>query len=133
MKDMEQCRLHVIRGMKAPAKTKKDLVHHFDSEDFVSKTIAQINKDLGGVSEVFVESKTDTGEKALAQLIAQLKDVLEGFDNYEKLMQFIYRVDLNESDFHVALEKGEWEVLAFLIIRREAQKVYLRQKFSDHS
>jgi len=119
--------------MKAPEKIKKDLVHYFDSEDFVSKTIVQINKDLGGVSEVFVESKTDTGEKALTQLIAQLINVLERFENYEKLMQFIYRVDLNESDFYVALEKGEWEVLTFLIIRREAQKVYLRQKFSDHS
>ena len=111
-------------------KTDGDLVSFFDREEFVQKTVEQINKDLTGLEASEVNFNIDFEEDVLGQLIGQLAFVLLKMDS-RNIQQFIYRVDIKESQYlHAVSKEDDFQELAFLIVRREAQKVYLRAKFS---
>ena len=66
----------------------------------------------------------------LEDLMQQLQPILQEMDLSNTLSQFVYRIDLAETDFHEALSSGDFHNLSFMIVKREAQKVYLRNKFS---
>jgi len=46
------------------------------------------------------------------------------------LQQFVYAVDLPENQYLKTLADGDLKELAYLILRREAKKVYLKMRFS---
>jgi len=96
--------------------------------DFVEQTCTQINKDLLGISDAFLRFESNNIDP-LDGLVNDLVAILFEIKDLEKMAQFIYRVDLNEVDFRQNLDEANWQKLAFLIIRREAQKVFLRHKF----
>lgn len=115
--------------MQLPEK-RNELALSFYNEEFVLKTLEQINKDLSGLESAEVVFNIDFERDVLEQLIDQLATILLKMNN-RNIQQFIYRVDLKESDFLKSVSKeDDFQELAFLIIRREAQKVYLRSKFS---
>ncbi len=62
----------------------------------------------------------------------QLLPILNQLAEQSKLSQFIYLVDLNEDDFKKSLQQQGFSELSYLVIKREAQKVYLKNKFSQH-
>ncbi|NOQ76038.1 MAG: hypothetical protein GQ574_28790 [Crocinitomix sp.] len=100
---------------------------------FALQTCVQINKDLQGVSLMTV-SLTDIKETTILEdLIQQLMPILNELVAESKLSQFIYLVDLNETDFKKSLQRENFSDLAYLVIKREAQKVYLKNKFSQSS
>lgn len=103
---------------------------YFQKEAFVHSTCQQILKDIAGLSPADFNLEIDVKDQALEQIMHQLRSVLNRM-NSQQIQQFIYRVDLKESLYVQALSnEDELSTLTFLIIRREAQKVYLRSKLS---
>lgn len=93
------------------------------NQDFVSKTISQIEKDFGRCNlEIFLSQFSD---------IDSLEDrILCSIQNLssEKLQQLIYIVDIPENEFSkIAGSEFFFRTLAEKILRREALKVFLRE------
>jgi hypothetical protein len=110
--------------------SKNDVSSLFEKEQFVIDTCQQISKDLAGLTEFPPEFDVDMDNDVLNQIIQQLAVCLLKV-SAQNLQQFIYRVDMKEADFHRSLaQEDDCQELAFMVVRREAQKVYLRAKFS---
>jgi hypothetical protein len=104
--------------------------NYFSEEDFVIATCQQIHKDLAGLVNTFQALKIDFSEDVYPQLETHLKEILLGL-NDSNLQQFVYQVDLKEDLFLNAISaQDEYEELSFLIIQREAQKVYFKIQYS---
>lgn len=113
--------------------TKNEINEFFSTEEFVQLTCSQIKKDLQGVypKKVYFEFKGN--DTILDQLIQQLSLILEDISkiNSNNLLQFVYQVDVSEKEYYTSIASDNaFYNLAFFIIKREAQKVYLRKKFS---
>jgi hypothetical protein len=98
-------------------------------------TIEQIKKDfLTNGLEVQLQTSEQPNYQ---EICAALEDVLNWlFENdSHKLMQLLYRIDLPEAKLNEALgnamEQAVSETLAALIVKREAQKVIIRQLYSQ--
>ncbi|UKN00831.1 hypothetical protein K6119_13940 [Paracrocinitomix mangrovi] len=108
---------------------KTGLSKYFDKAEFVQKTIAQIEKDLDGLCKLQVEFTSTKEDDVLDHIMVQLSEVLKQMSS-RNLQQFIYRVDLQEGQYLEALRKEDELVeLSYMVIRREALKVYLRTQF----
>lgn len=114
--------------MTALIKSETEIRNFLDADEFVQETIVQMNKDLDGISELSMFFD-EVSANQLESLREQMKQILISVQNPERIAQFVYRVDLNEHDFRNALQDENWHDLAFLVIRREAQKVFLRHHF----
>ncbi|MCC7453968.1 MAG: hypothetical protein IT222_07375 [Crocinitomix sp.] len=104
--------------------TENELKKAFDTVNFVEQTCAQINKDLNGLSERIVSTRQLNDP--LADFIEQLIPIIS---EMKDLQQFIYKVDLPEKIYINAVSQLNWHELSYQIIRREAQKVFLRDRF----
>jgi len=109
--------------------TFSQLVTQFQIQDFVEKTIQQINKDLIGLSSSELKIIDVKNENVLDDLIADLSTELAALSRSSQLQQFIYSVDLKESEWLNFTSNLDFKGLAEQIIIREAQKVYLRVMF----
>lgn len=114
-------------------KTEQELKTEFEIPGFVEKTIAQLNKDLIGLTELTLAPINLNNQDLLEDLIQKLSEIIETIATNGQLAQFLYRVDLSENEANNSSHSGDWNLLAFYIIRREAQKIYLRNKFSNIS
>lgn len=109
-------------------KSENEVRSFLNTEEFVRSTVLQLNKDLGGISEhEVIHDPTDLNP--LNSLQTQMTAIFLSIRQVERIAQFIYRVDLNERDFRTVLNDEDWQQLSFLVIRREAQKVFLRHHF----
>ena len=107
-----------------------DLENHFNEQEFIMQTGHQISKDLAGLVADSPAWEINFDRDALPQFTVQLQLILRNFTGQE-LHQFVYRVDLKENDFIRGVDASDnFELLSILIIKREAQKVYLRRQFS---
>ena len=114
--------------LKIP-QTTLDLKNCFENEGFVIDTCKQMSKDLVGLVNDRVDFDIDLNENVLNQITTTLIQVLNQMPN-QNLQQFIYKVDLKEADFLKLIgDENKKEELAFKIIKREAQKIYLRRYF----
>jgi hypothetical protein len=119
--------------MNLPESHNSDLTSFFNQKDFVVSTIAQINKDLQGLYYDDYTVNLDHSENLLDDSIRALVPILNLLSKRkpEQLSQFIYKVDLNEKKFFDSLSRDQTlKHLSYLILEREAQKVYLRKRFS---
>jgi hypothetical protein len=105
--------------------TENELKKTFETAKFVEKTCAQINKDLNGLSDVIISNRQLNDP--LGDLIEQLIPIISVMKD---LQQFIYKVDLPEKIYINAVSQLNWHELSYQIIRQEAQKVFLRDRFS---
>lgn len=97
----------------------------FDKKEFVEKTREQIEKDLSGLFLFNPKPKKDV----LGSFELELKLILNQLSS-NQLKQFCYRMDLGEPLVEDLLANSDEKAeLAFQIIKREAQKVYLRTQF----
>lgn len=120
---------HKVNQLNLPT-TKNDIKNFFSKEEFVLKTCEQIQKDLLGLTSTNPDLKIDFKQDVMIQLVDLMQLALKSLSG-EELQQFIYKVDLNEHVFNAAIaQNDEYEELIFLIIQREAQKVYLKHKLS---
>lgn len=118
--------------MNLPESSSNDLTNFFNQKEFVAATIAQINKDLQGLYYEDYLVDIEHSENLLHDSIAALTPILTTLSKRqpEQLSQFIYKVDLNEKKFFDSLSGDQsLEHLSYLILEREAQKVYLRKHF----
>lgn len=103
----------------------------FNVVEFVAQTCDQMNKDLLGLSDLAVSLPPNHNAENVLPLIAdQVKLILTNLLEKGLLQQFIYKVDMPEKEYRACLNSGNWDELSFLIIWREAQKVFLKKKFS---
>lgn len=98
-------------------------------------TIEQIKKDfLTNGLEVQLQTSTEPNYNEICTALVDVLDWLFENDSH-KLMQLLYRIDLPEVKLNEALgnamEQAVSETLAALIVRREAQKVIIRQFYSQ--
>ena len=105
--------------------TENELKKTFETAKFVEKTCAQINKDLNGLSDVIISNRQLNDP--LVDLIEQMIPIISVMKD---LQQFIYEVDLPEKIYINAVSQLNWHELSYQIIRQEAQKVFLRDRFS---
>lgn len=111
--------------------TSLDLKTYFSQEEFLVKTCQQINKDMVGLIQNPVEFDVDMEQDVLEQLVRTLAQNMKKMSELN-LRQFIYKVDMKEQEFESNLNRQLGiEDLAFKVIRREAQKIFLRIKFSQ--
>jgi hypothetical protein len=94
--------------------------------------ISLINKDLGEVSSSLIISTGIADRNIIRdQLAFVIAKMLE--NNFERLCQAMYRLDVSEIKFHQVLhEKPSGEIpfsLADLVIERELQKVKTRMMY----
>lgn len=118
--------------MSLSVNRKKEINTFFNSQEFVESTIAQLNKDLQGLYFDELKSDFDSDSSFIDQLILKLQPVLQTISKQqpEQLSQFIYRVDLGEKNYLDSISDDiSLKGLSYLVIEREAQKVYLRAKF----
>lgn len=112
--------------------TNRDIQEAFDSTEFVEQTCRQIEKDLNGLladEPCFVISLDDTPLEALSHQLKSILDQLISGSGHG-LHQFIYRVDIPENEYLDSLGlDDEFDQLIFSIIRREAQKVFIRRNY----
>lgn len=119
-----------------PSFTESDLQAYYRRVDLINQTAQQIIKDFEWYGMVIKFSGHE--ENAYNELFRQIAPEIEKLlnTNSEKLMEVLYRIDVNEQKVESAVAKaGERniktsEALSELIIQRELQKVVTRNYFS---
>lgn len=115
-----------------PAFTQENLDAYYRRADLINQTANQIIKDFEWYGmEIKFSGKE---ENAYTELFDQIKPAIETLlnNNAEKLMEVLYRIDVNEKKLADAGsdKTNVSEVITDLIIRRELQKVVTRNYFS---
>lgn len=111
---------------------KDKLLESFKNEGFVLKTQQQIAKDFGTTQYDFknnflsqslvYDDIIDEVKNAISEIMKQGETVF---------LQLLYTIDVKESEFLTQTTKDNFlENMAQIIIRREAYKVFLREKYS---
>ena len=98
------------------------------------KVILQLNKDFG--EDVFAMDLAE-GTEPLQRMLVSVSNLVEVLleKNMSKLLRWCYRIDLPQERFDVLLKPENTgnvaEELAVLILLREAQKITLRETWSQ--
>jgi hypothetical protein len=91
-----------------------------------------INKDLGDMTPGLVISSGLTDRSLIREQLALVIAALLQ-DNFERLCQAMYRLDVSEARFHQVLTEAPVEDIPFaiadLVIEREMQKVRTRMMY----
>ena len=112
-----------------------DLSVYYNRTDLLEKVVAQIQKDFNWFSfEITFSGKEEvTPYQELFQQILPLVDEMLN-DDYIKLMSLLYRIDIEEDFLNKKLKENAQadtdEVIADLIIKRELQKVIIKDMYS---
>jgi hypothetical protein len=111
----------------------KELENQLLSDDFVLKTQRQISKDFGTTG---IDFPTDfqTIPFPVDQLIVEISIRLKNLNssNSTSFSQLLYQIDLPELMLpDIARSDDFFGSLAEVVLRREAYKVFLRNKFSS--
>lgn len=108
-----------------------ELLAKVEIENLYEKLIQQLNKDFQ-MSNLDVEIKSSLPPK---ELYKTLNDYLMHLiqKQYDDYLNFLYRVDVGETELlkvnSVDLEESINQV-TFLVLKREVQKVWLRENFN---
>ncbi len=114
-------------------KTEDEINSFINEEDFVERTCQQIIKDFSTIYPKDIDFRFNENGTLLNQLIEQISFLLEDISKMgtSTVLQLMYTIDIPENQYYNSLGFDDSnQKLAFIIIRREAQKVYLRNKFS---
>lgn len=97
------------------------------NDKLIKVSTAIINKDLGLDDKNSLDLRLNTREllkEHLEKILTYLVD-----NEQDKLIQAMYRIDINEQDFVSALQNMDIAKIADLIIERELQKALTREKY----
>ena len=110
--------------------SKNELEKFLNTEEFIIQTCQQIAKDLAGLISFTPDFNIDLDGDVLIELSDKMAGIFTDMSS-QNLQQFIYKVDIKESDYLQAMAlQDEYQSLAYLTVKREAQKVFLRAHFS---
>lgn len=111
----------------------KLLAESFNKNDFIIKTLQQINKDLLQVTDLQILPNEIEETHFKENLSSQLENILKKLDQTmpAQISQLLYLIDIPEQIISIIQQESGtyYNNLANIIIRREAYKVYLRSKF----
>lgn len=116
-----------------PNISKNELIQQLSSEKFALQTIAQIEKDFSSCGvELKLEAQTPINYSDLTRNLSLSLDKVIREESH-LFYQLLYRIDLNEASVTNEVKsnpnRNHAEVIAEMIIEREAKKVYLRTLF----
>ncbi|MCB9360735.1 MAG: hypothetical protein H6587_03780 [Flavobacteriales bacterium] len=112
-----------------------DLSSYYNRTDLLEKVVAQIQKDFNWFNFT-ITFKEDKDESPYQQLYKQILPLVDEMlnDDYIKLMSLLYRIDIEEDFLNRKLKENAHadtdEVIADLIIKRELQKVIIKEMYS---
>jgi len=122
--------------MNTPIPTLNELSTYYNRQDLLEKVVNQIKKDFDWFSfEIKFTGEQESAYMELFQQILPLVDELLN-DDYPKLMSLLYRIDIDDDMLDRKLkEYGQidtHELITDLIIKRELQKVIIREIYSGN-
>jgi hypothetical protein len=109
----------------------------FNNPDYIRATGEQIKRDfdLCGIQIKFSGNEENAYNELLYQISPHIAELIE--HNYKKLLNLLYRIDLNESKVAAIVSNYASESLAEaitdLIIKRELQKIVIRQHYRSEN
>lgn len=113
------------------AATTLELLHKVEAQNLYVALIEQLNKDLQ-MCNLNVEFETSTTPFELKSALHKLLiDLIH--NNYDTYLNLLYRIDIKEIEMLKISTENTVDSIAqvvFLILKREAQKVWLRKNFS---
>ena len=112
-----------------------DLSAYYSRTDLLEKVVEQLKKDFNWFSfEITFTGKDESPYQELYNQILPLIDELLN-DDYPKLMAMLYRIDIEEDFLNRKLKENSHadtdEIIADLILKRELQKVIIREMYSS--
>ena len=109
----------------------EDLIAYFDRDSFVLKTQQQIEKDFAKYSIDFSEGfVTEPLSKIEIESILQEKVTSIMKFGETNLLQLLYSIDIPEKDFLNLVNSPDFlSTISSMILKREAMKVYFREKY----
>ncbi len=112
-----------------------ELTPYYNRTDLLEKVVEQVKKDFNWFNfKITFKGKEVSPYQELYNQILPLIDELLN-DDYPKLMAMLYRIDLDEEFLNRKLKESEHvdtdEVITDLIIKRELQKVVIRDMYSS--
>lgn len=122
--------------MSFPIPNLNELQPFYNKKELIKKVVTQIKKDFNwfNLEIVFTDSEKTTPYQELYNQILPLIDELLN-DDYPKLLAMLYRIDLEENFLNRKLKEtpnaDTDEVITDLIIKRELQKVIIREAYSQ--
>ena len=112
-----------------------ELSAYYNRTDLLEKVVEQLKKDFNWFSfEITFKGDQESPYQELYKQILPLIDELLN-DDYPKLMAMLYRIDLDEEFLNRKLKENSQadtdEVISDLILKRELQKVIIRDMYSS--
>ncbi|MCB0400634.1 MAG: hypothetical protein KDD41_00980 [Flavobacteriales bacterium] len=124
--------------MSLPVPKLEELQGYYNREDLIQKVVEQLQKDFNWFNlPVHFEGKD--GLTPYQELFNEILPLVEELlnDNYPKLLSMLYRIDLEEDFLNRKLKEipnaDTDEIITDLIIKRELQKVIIREIYSSKS
>lgn len=110
-----------------------DISKYFNRLDLIKDTANQIIKDFDmfGMEIKFSGSGYNAYEELFEQIEPHIKKLIDS--NHSKFMGILYRIDLNDDQIKKAITQNSSEsfseIVTDLIIKRELQKVVIRNHY----
>jgi hypothetical protein len=113
-----------------------ELSPFYQRTDLLEKVVEQVKKDFNCFSfEITFSNNDESPYQELYKQILPLIDELLN-DDYPKLLAMLYRIDIDEEFLNRKLKENEQsdthEVITDLILKRELQKVIIREMYSSN-
>ncbi len=112
-----------------------ELQPYYNRQDLIEKVVAQLQKDFDWFNIEIIfnpSSETSPYQQLYQQILPYIDELLN--DDYPKLMAMLYRIDLDEGFLNRQLKltpnADTDEVITDLIIKRELQKVIIRELYN---
>ena len=109
---------------------------YINNIDLLQQTVEQIKKDfdLFGVEIKFSGNRYDAYDELFSQIRPYIEQLMSR--DYQRFMNVLYRIDVNEQQLKRKLEENASEstseIISNLIIKRELQKVVIRNYYKQH-
>ena len=112
-----------------------ELSAYYNRADLLEKVVEQLKKDFNWFSFdiTFKGGQESPYQELYNQILPLIEELLN--DDYPKLMAMLYRIDLEEDFLNRKLKENSHsdtdEVITDLILKRELQKVIIREMYSS--
>lgn len=122
--------------MSFPIPKLNELQEYYNRNDLLEKVVAQIQKDFNWFN-LNVKFNHNEDVSAYQQLFREILPYVDELlnDDYPKLLAMLYRIDLDEEFLNRKLKETQQadtdEIITDLIIKRELQKVIIREIYSS--
>jgi len=112
-----------------------ELSAYYNRTDLIQKVVEQVKKDFNWFSFkiIFTNNAESPYQELYNQILPLIDELLN--DDYSKLMAMLYRIDLDEEFLNRKLKENAQadtsEIITDLIIKRELQKVIIKELYNS--